>query len=108
MAAKKERKFDTTKMGGRIAYLRTKHGMSQNELAEKIGLFVDSKKISKIENDHTDPSCWELVKLAEILYTTTDYILTGKETVQNTNSCCILTPEEQLFILALAEKIQGC
>ena len=107
MAIKREKKFDTTRIGGRIADLRTKLNMTQDELAEKMGLFVDSKKISKIENDRTEPDCCELVKLAEILYTTTDYILTGKEKIQPSSSFT-LTPAEQSFILALAERIQSC
>ena len=107
MAAKKEKDFDKTTIGGRIAALRATHDMTQNELAEKMGLFVDSKKISKIENNRTDPSCWELVKLAKILHTTTDYILTGKDATQNPNSFT-LTLAEQRLILDLAKRIQGC
>ena len=94
-------------IGGRIASLRKASHFTQEKLSEKMGLWADSKKISKIENDHTEPSCWELVKLAEILHTTTDYILTGKEKIQAPSSFT-LTPAEQSFILALAERIQGC
>lgn len=108
MSKVNEKKEDTTTIGGRIRLCRKNAALTQEKLAERIGISADSKKISKMEHDRTDPSCWELVKLAEVLHTTTDYILTGKETIQDTNSEFVLTPAEQKFILDLAAKIKSC
>ena len=53
--------------------------MTQKELAEAIG--VTPQHISAIEQDKRDPSLSSLAKLAEELGVTTDYLVTGKESV---------------------------
>lgn len=49
MAIKREKKFDTTKIGGRIADLRTKLNMTQDELAEKWGFLSIAKKSARLK-----------------------------------------------------------
>ena len=64
-------------IGRRIAQLRKECGMTQEELALK--LEVSSQAVSKWENDVSCPDISLLLKLADTLHTTTDYILSGKK-----------------------------
>lgn len=63
-------------MGQRIASLRKQHGMSQENLAEKMG--VSSQAVSKWENDASCPDISLLPKLAKLLDVTVDQLLTGE------------------------------
>ena len=64
--------------GRRIASFRTKNGLSQLELATKMGYKSDST-ISKWEKGSNIPTGKKLAMLAKILGTTSDYILFGTE-----------------------------
>lgn len=64
-------------MGQRLAELRKKSGLTQNELAEK--LMVSNKAVSKWESDNGNPSMEFLPQLSQILNCSIDYLLTGKE-----------------------------
>ena len=74
-------------LGKRIARLRKDKGMSQETLAEKIG--VSSQAVSKWENDLSCPDIALLPHLARLLGTTADKLLTGE-----TNQVQLL-PENQ-------------
>lgn len=63
-------------IGKRIARLRKERAMSQENLAEKIG--VSSQAVSKWENDQSCPDISLLPKLADLLGVTADELLTGK------------------------------
>lgn len=65
------------KVGEQISVLRKNKNMTQNELGERIG--VTFQAVSKWERGETLPDTAVLVDLANILETTTDYILTGGE-----------------------------
>lgn len=67
-------------MGNIIKQLRTAKGWTQAELAEKIN--VTNKAVSKWESNLGCPEITILPKLAEIFEVTTDYLLTGKSSVQ--------------------------
>ncbi len=62
-------------IGNRISRLRKEKGMSQEALAEKIG--VSSQAVSKWENDLSCPDISLLPKLAKLLDVTVDELLTG-------------------------------
>lgn len=64
--------------GRRIESLRTQNGLSQLELATKMGYKSDSA-ISKWEKGSNIPTGKKLAMLAKILGTTSDYILFGTE-----------------------------
>lgn len=66
-----------TTLGKRIAAGRKKLGMTQDQLAEKLG--VTAQAVSKWENDQSCPDITMLPKLAEIFGTSTDALL-GMET----------------------------
>jgi len=60
-------------MGAVIAALRRSHGMTQLELAEKMG--VTDKAVSKWERDLSCPDVASLPKLAEILGVSLDELM---------------------------------
>ncbi|MDD6201279.1 MAG: helix-turn-helix transcriptional regulator [Firmicutes bacterium] len=62
-------------IGSRIALRRKEKGMSQETLAEKMG--VSSQAVSKWENDVSCPDISLLPKLAGLLGMTVDELLTG-------------------------------
>jgi transcriptional regulator with XRE-family HTH domain len=53
--------------------LRAEKGLSQGQLATKIG--GDGRQISRYENGHITPSAEALVKLAQMLDCSVDYLL---------------------------------
>ncbi len=63
-------------LGKRIAAGRKKLGLTQDQLAEKLG--ITAQAVSKWENDLSCPDIATLPKLAELLGTTTDALL-GRE-----------------------------
>ena len=64
-------------LGKRIADLRHKKGLKQEELAEKLG--VSAQAVSKWENDQTCPDISLLPTLAKILGVSVDQLLTGQK-----------------------------
>lgn len=62
-------------LGRRIGVMRRKRGMTQEYLAGALG--VSPQAVSKWENDQNAPDVGMLVKLADVLEVTTDYLLTG-------------------------------
>lgn len=82
-AQKKDTKVRGPEVPGvdlRIATKRNEAGISQNELARRIG--CDPSQISRFERGETFPSVGTLLQLAKGLGTTTDYLLTGVETMR--------------------------
>lgn len=66
-------------IGERINALRKEKSISQNELAESLG--VSRQAISKWENDQTSPDTINLIRLAQILDTELEYLATGNHPV---------------------------
>ena len=64
----------------RLAELRKKNGLSQEELADKLGL--SRQAVSKWENDLSSPDTLKLIQLAEVLDTDVEYLATGRNTVR--------------------------
>ena len=57
----------------RIKQLRIERGLSQVDLAEKLG--VSKQSISNWENDNIQPSIEMLLKISRIFSVSTDYLL---------------------------------
>lgn len=64
-------------IGSRIAELRKKAKLTQNELADK--LIISNKAVSKWESDNGYPSLEMLIKLHEVLDCSMDYLILGIE-----------------------------
>ncbi len=61
----------------RIRELRTNSGLSQVELAEKLG--ISKQSVSNWENDNIQPSIDMLLKIARTFNVSTDYLLDEEE-----------------------------
>ena len=68
-------------MGLRIRLLRTSLGITQADLAELID--VNTSFIASVELGKKGVSIRTLCHLAKVLYTTTDYLLTGESPFQD-------------------------
>lgn len=66
-------------LGERVKRLREAMGLTQRELAERIG--TSSGLISFIERDKNKPSYEVIRRLSEVLGTTTDYLIYGEDLV---------------------------
>lgn len=64
-------------IGQRLIELRSEHQMTQEDLADKLG--VSRQAISKWESDRTLPNVEKLFCLSELYQVSLDYLLTGKE-----------------------------
>lgn len=64
-------------MGDRLQSLRKKKGISQEELADIIG--VSRQAVSKWENQQSIPDLDKIIIMSEFFEVTTDYILKGAE-----------------------------
>lgn len=62
-------------LGTRIAMLRKNQGMSQQELAERLGLSASA--VGMYEQGRREPPCQILVALAKLFGVSTDFLLTG-------------------------------
>ena len=80
-----------TTLGNRIAVLRRKKSLKQDELAEMLG--ISPQAVSKWENDQSCPDITLLPKLSKILGITVDELLTGES--HNTAEVKILPPEQR-------------
>lgn len=64
-------------IGERISELRIKKRLSQNQLAKALDL--SRQAISKWENDATAPDTLNLIRLADLLECSVEYLATGKQ-----------------------------
>lgn len=90
--------------GQKIAYLRKKAGLSQDELAQK--LFVSRELISKWETEKRNPDYRMICKIAEVLNTSADELYNVDENIFDEISECLsadceITQEQLTAILNL-------
>lgn len=69
---------DIVNTGANIKHYRREKGMSQKELADKMGYKAQSA-VAAWENGYKMPRAARLIKLAEILGVTVDELLTERE-----------------------------
>ena len=77
-------------IGKRIAHLRKEKGLTQEELAQHMG--ISPQAVSKWENDQTCPDISALPKLARLFDVTVDELLSGKQELAPVR---VLPPEER-------------
>ena len=68
-------------IGNRITTLRKSLQLSQEEMADKLG--VSRQAVSKWETDASAPDAFNLIALSELLNTSVEYIVTGKTNDEN-------------------------
>ena len=100
--------MNLTMVGKRISEARKNCGMSQEEMAEKIG--VTAQAVSKWENGHNFPDIENLMRIAEIANVPYSAILgTGDKCCENLNIRAKLFKEDNMFTrlrtMAAAEKL---
>ena len=66
-----------TTLGGRVADLRARKGILQKNLADEAGISVGF--LSEVENDHRTPGAEILLRVADALGASLDYLLRGEE-----------------------------
>lgn len=71
-------------LGKRIAELRNKMGLSQYELADRLGF--SRGKLSNYEQGQRQPDYDSLQKIADFFEVSIDYLITGKERVKEENN----------------------
>ena len=74
----KEMYFDLTEFGKRLHDIRVLRGLTQEELANKLG-DINKQHISRMERGVNACSIDLLVELSCVLGVSTDYLLTGKD-----------------------------
>ena len=84
-------------IGERITNLRKERGMSQAKLAELMA--VSRQAVSKWEKDQTSPDTLNLIRLAELLETDTEYLATGQKKEDP------VVPPEPIVMVKEVEKI---
>ena len=70
-------------LGNNIKKYRDDKGLSQEELADKVG--VSRQAVSKWESEQSTPDIEKIIIMSELFEVTTDYILKGIEPVSMTN-----------------------
>lgn len=68
-------------IGDRIQHLRKSRGISQEMLADQIG--VSRQAVSKWESEQSTPDIEKIILLSDFFETTTDYLLKGMEPVKD-------------------------
>ncbi|MGL5254004.1 MAG: helix-turn-helix domain-containing protein [Brevinema sp.] len=77
----------------KILRLRKMNGMSQDDLAEKVG--VSRQSISKWESDQATPELEKVLLLAKVFSVTTDYLLHPSEVDELSIKTTILEKQQQ-------------
>lgn len=68
---------DVATLGSRIADLRARRGLIQKDLADRAAVSVGF--LSEVENDHRIPGAEVLLRIADALGASLDYLLRGEE-----------------------------
>lgn len=92
-------------MADRIQYLRKTKGISQEELADKIG--VSRQAISKWESEQSTPDLERIIIMSDYFGVTTDYILKGIEPVIDKEQNNIEIASKVLYISSTAFVVIG-
>ena len=87
----------------KIRRLRTAHGITQVELAHRLG--VSKQSVSNWESNNIQPSIELLEKIADLFGVTTDYLL-GREDLQGLDVSG-LTAQQVAHLQMLVEDLRG-
>lgn len=90
-------------LSNKIYEMRKAHGLSQEQLAEKLG--VSRQSVSKWESGESIPELERLVEISKIFNVTTDYLLKESEVDELTIRTEMLERQQQT-LLSEAEKTE--
>ena len=85
-------------MADRIQYLRKSKGISQEELADKVG--VSRQAVSKWESEQSTPDLEKVIIMSDFFGVTTDYILKGIEPITDKEQKSKELTSKILYILS--------
>jgi transcriptional regulator with XRE-family HTH domain len=88
-------------LGDRLKERRNRLGLTQEELAHQLGMGV--RQIHRYESGTNDPSSEVVVKLAQFLNVTTDYLLGLTDDPHGEITFSDLSETEQQLIIALRD-----
>ena len=92
-------------MADRIQYLRKTNGISQEELADKVG--VSRQAVSKWESEQSLPDLGKIITMSDYFGVTTDYILKGIEPVADKEQKSSEITSKILYIASTAFVVIG-
>ena len=92
-------------MADRIQYLRKTNGISQEELADKVG--VSRQAVSKWESEQSLPDLEKIITMSDYFGVTTDYILKGIEPVADKEQKSSELTSKILYIASTAFVVIG-
>ena len=101
-------KCDLTLMGKRIASARKLSGMTQEQLANKLGIGV--KHLSEIERGLSGIAVGTLTTLVKTLNVSSDYILFGEDANYNPLNSKLekLQPYQRMYLEEMIDVFIGC
>lgn len=92
-------------LGQRLRRLRKNHGLSQLELASKIG-YKAGAPIVKIEADRQSPTAFMLAKIANVLEIDLHWLITGKAAPDTATLANALRGPAEQYLSQLNQQIQ--
>ena len=92
-------------MADRIQYLRKTNGISQEELADKVG--VSRQAVSKWESEQSLPDLGKIITMSDYFGVKTDYILKGIEPVADKEQKSSELTSKILYIASTAFVVIG-
>ena len=92
-------------MADRIQSLRKSKGISQEELADRVG--VSRQAVSKWESEQSTPDIDKIITMSEFFGVTTDYILKGIEPVSGKSETGNAVTSKILYIASTAFLVIG-
>ena len=95
---KKDMYFNQVEFGQRMKEARKLAGMTQEELAEVLG--IDKNHVSRLERGAKACSIDLLVEISGVLRVSTDYLLTGKSIDREMMRTQVLSVISQLSLIA--------
>ena len=98
--------FDAKEFGKRLHDVRTSRGITQEELAVRLGL-ASKQHVSRMENGERSCSIDLLIELSCILHASTDYLLMGSEPSKEEVKSDLLSIISELILLARFDVISN-
>ena len=93
----RERSVFDMNISDRIQHLRKTKGISQEELADKIG--VSRQTVSKWESEQTSPDMEKIILMSDFFEVTTDYLLKGIEPLPRITTLIKGRPNAMIFTI---------